>query len=213
MLNIKTFRVNPISENCYIVSDETKEAVIIDCGCFNESEWAHIKRYISDNELKPVHALNTHLHFDHALGLKFVQRDYGLLPEANKGDQTLYEKMGEQLAMFFGIRDSVSGMPKIGNYLRDGNTVTFGSHELKVLLTPGHTPGSVCFYCETEKVLFSGDTLFQCSVGRTDLEGGSQYDLMHSLTRLSELPRETEVYPGHGGKTNIGFECDNNPYF
>ncbi|MCR5312975.1 MAG: MBL fold metallo-hydrolase [Bacteroidaceae bacterium] len=213
MLNIKTFRVNPISENCYIANDETKETVIIDCGCFSENEWAPIKRYIKENDLKVVHLLNTHLHFDHALGIPFAYKEYGLKPEANTADLSIYNGIAEQIEMFIGAKIAFPQMPSLEKNLRDGEIITFGNHKFMVIQTPGHTPGSICFYCENEAVLFSGDTLFQGSIGRTDLEGGNSHDMMNSLTRLKELPKETNVYPGHGGTTNIGWECDFNPYF
>lgn len=213
MLNIKIFRVNPISENCYIVHDDTKEGVIIDCGCFSVMEWKEIKRYIDDNNIVITHMLNTHLHFDHIMGIPFVYDDLGINPEACISDKFLYDDLNGQMRMFFGQDFNIPTLPSIARALKDGDTISFGEHDMSVIQTPGHSPGSICLYCETENVLFSGDTLFQNSIGRTDLSGSSSSDMMNSLQRLSELPRNTEVYPGHGGKTNIGWECDNNPYF
>ena len=103
--------------------------------------------------------------------------------------------------------------PKASRYLEEGDEVLFGRHGLKVLATPGHTPGGICFYCEAEKAVFVGDTLFYCSVGRSDLPGGNTGQLMDSLkNKLFALPADTTVYPGHGPQTQIGFERWHNPY-
>ena len=105
-------------------------------------------------------------------------------------------------------------MPAVGRYLEDGDTLNFGSHELQVIHTPGHSPGGVVFYCEAERVVFTGDTLFRMSVGRTDLHRGSWPQLMESLAkRLAPLPADTIVYPGHGPASNIGDEVRMNPFF
>lgn len=211
-MTIKTFEVNPLAENCYVVSDDTKEAVIIDCGCSAESEWADIKKYIASNDLQVKHLLNTHLHFDHVWGTTLVYRDLGLRSEANYEDLQLYENMDEQIRSVVGVRIPHPPMPPLGTSLLDGSEVTFGHTTLKVLATPGHSRGSICFYSEADGVLFSGDTLFCGSCGRTDLEGGSYRDLMQSLVKLSTLPDETKVLCGHGPSTTIGREKLYNPY-
>ena len=213
MLTIKTFQVGPISENCYVVSDDTNEAVIIDCGCFTDSEWKSIRRYCDDNELKVVRMLNTHFHFDHMMGILFAYPDIRIPFDGNYADEYLYKSLGEQIESFLGIDMACDNLPPMGKNMSEGTEVKFGSHTFTVIQTPGHTPGGVCYYCKEEDVLFSGDTLFQCSMGRTDLPGGNGHEMSASLRRLSTLPRETRVYPGHGGWTEIGYECDNNPYF
>lgn len=187
-MDIKTFEVNPLGENCYVVSDETKEAVIIDCGCSTESEWADIKKYIAANDLQVKHLLNTHLHFDHVWGNAFAYRDLGLRPEANYEDLRIYENMDEQIRSVVGMSIPHPPMPPLGTSLLDGSEVCFGHTTLRVLTTPGHSRGSICFYAENEHTLFSGDTLFCGSCGRTDLAGGSYRDIMMSLTKLSALP-------------------------
>lgn len=209
---IKTFEVNPLAENCYVASDDTKEAVIIDCGCSAESEWADIKKYIASNDLQVKHLLNTHLHFDHVWGTALVYRDLGLRPEANYEDLQLYENMDEQIRSVVGMRLPHPPMPPLGTSLLDGSEVTFGHTTLRVMSTPGHSRGSICFYSEADGVLFSGDTLFCGSCGRTDLDGGSYHDLMQSLVKLSILPDETKVLCGHGPSTTIGREKLYNPY-
>lgn len=209
---IKTFEVNPLAENCYVASDDTKEAVIIDCGCSAESEWADIKKYIANNDLQVKHLLNTHLHFDHVWGTALVYRDLGLRPEANYEDLQLYENMDEQIRSVVGVRIPHPPMPPLGTSLLDGSEVTFGHTTLKVLATPGHSRGSICFYSEADGVLFSGDTLFCGSCGRTDLAGGNYSDIITSMHSLSTLPDHIQVFCGHGPSTTIGREKLYNPY-
>lgn len=214
MIKIKKFIVNPIEENTYIVSDETGEAVIIDCGCFDEFEWEEINSYLQKNELTPVHLLNTHAHFDHILGNRFAFKEYGLKTEMHEADIPLYQNLNLQINMFFGQAFANEDLlTPLGTTLKNGDTIKFGNCELAVLHTPGHSPGGICFYSEKEKQLFSGDTLFKCSVGRTDLQGGNFEQLSVSIkSKLSKLDSETTVYPGHGPSTTIGFEKLNNPY-
>lgn len=212
-MEVKIFAVNPLEVNCYVVSDDTKEAVIIDCGCFHPDEWAEIKNYIVKEQLKVVHLLNTHLHFDHIMGVPMVYNDLGLAPEANKNDLSIYNNVGKQISMFINMNVDHIEMPPLGRELRDGDTIEFGTHSFMVIQTPGHTKGGVCFYCKEENVLFTGDTLFQCSIGRTDLEGGCYEDIIQSVKeRLLVLPPETKVYPGHGPSSSIEFEMKYNPY-
>ena len=211
-MKINTFEVNPLGVNCYVISDETKEGVIIDCGCFAESEWADIITHIACNNLHIKHLLNTHLHFDHVWGTALAYRDLGLRPSANYDDLPLYERMDDQIRAVVGRAIPHPPVPPLGTALTDGSKITFGTTTLTVIATPGHSRGSICFHSEQEKVLFSGDTLFCGSCGRTDLEGGSSQALMQSLQRLATLPDETKVFCGHGGDTTIGKEKAYNPY-
>jgi len=211
MLNIKKFIVNPIQENCFVVSDETRECVIIDCGAVYADEYDAIFRYINEEKLTPVHLLCTHGHFDHCIGNEWVNSTYGLSPEIGGADVFLLNKMDEQVMMFFGVKSDI-GCPRPSNILKDGDTISFGTHQLLVMATPGHTPGGVVFYCEAEKVVFTGDTLFRMSMGRTDLEGGNWQDICHSLTKvIATLPHDTTAYCGHGPETTIGYEVRHNP--
>lgn len=211
-MTIKRFEVNALSENCYVVSDETKECVIIDCGCSDEYEWADIKKYLATNDLQVKHLLNTHLHFDHVWGNTFVYRDLGLRPEANYEDLHIYEHMDEQIRSVVGVGIPHPPLPPLGTSLLDGSEVKFGNTTFSVMTTPGHSRGCICFYSEKDHVLFSGDTLFCGSCGRTDLPGGSHEAIMQSLLRLATLPDDTKVYSGHGPATTIGREKQHNPY-
>ena len=213
MINVKTFQCNPVQENCFIVSDEAKEAVVIDCGAFFDTERKAVTQYIRDNSLTLRHVLCTHGHFDHIFGLDTLYQEFGVKPRLHEADNFLYEHMSEQVKSFFGVSYD-RPLPPAGEPLTDGELITFGNHQLKVLHTPGHSPGSVLFYIESEKTLFSGDTLFRMSVGRTDLEGGSWQQLMESLHHVvATLPADVKVYTGHGPVTMIGEEIQMNPYF
>ena len=212
MLNIKKFIVNPIQENCYVVSDETRECVIIDCGAIYPDEHDTISRYIREKQLQPVHLLCTHGHFDHCIGNAWVHDTYGLSPEIGEADVHLLNKMDDQVMMFFGVKNDIE-VPQPSRLLKDGDTIGFGSHQFQVKATPGHTPGGVVFYCEEENVLFTGDTLFYMSVGRTDLEGGDWQTIVFSLCQvIKPLPNDTTAYCGHGPETTIGFEIRHNPF-
>ena len=127
-------------------------------------------------------------------------------------DMPLYAQAAQQTRAILGQESSWS-LPPVGTKLAGGDTVTFGKHRFAVIETPGHTPGGVCFHCAEEDVLFSGDSLFQCSIGRTDLPGGDGKALVDSLrSRILTLPEETTVWPGHGPATHIGYERKYNPY-
>ena len=213
MWKIQTFPVNMLEENCYVVSDQTLEAVIIDCGALTDIDRKRITNYVADNRLNIKHHLCTHMHYDHCFGAAFVWETYHVAPEFCKDDEPVYEGMGSDI---FGplIQTMKNGLsPKAARYLTDGDEISFGRHLLKVVATPGHTPGGISFYCDTEKAVFVGDTLFYCSVGRSDLPGGNTGQLMDSLkNKLFTLPEDTVVYPGHGPQTQIGFEKRHNPY-
>ena len=213
MMNVKTFQCNPLQENCYVVSDdESKEAVVIDCGAFYDAERRALAAYINDNGLLLRHVLCTHAHFDHVFGLDTLCAEFGIAPRLHAADVAIYDAFSQQMRMFMGS-DYGLQLPPLGKLLADGEQICFGQHHLRVMHTPGHSPGSVVFYDEAEKVLFSGDTLFRMGVGRTDLQGGSWQQLMQSLHDvLATLPPDVKVYPGHGPATTIGEEVRMNPY-
>ena len=210
-MKIKRFEFNMFPENCYVLWDETNEAVIIDPGCLYEDEKQALKSFVQSNGLILKHLLNTHLHLDHIFGNPFVQREFGLKPEIASQDEGLINKCKEQAKQLFNIELDYD-FPPVGKLLTDGDTITFGSHTLKVISTPGHSRGSVCYYCKEENVMFSGDTLFYHSIGRTDFEGGSMLQIIQSLRMLAQMPDETTVLSGHGAQTTIGEELAHNPY-
>ena len=213
MLNIQRIVVNMIEENCYILWDETLEAAIVDCGAFFDEDREAVRQFVEEKQLTPQLHILTHGHFDHIFGAQFVSDTYGLLPQMAKTETDNYKSQKEQLRMFM-RRDLPLNIPPVGKTLEDGETVRFGNQEFTVIYTPGHTPGGVCFYNEKEKVLLSGDSLFQGSIGRTDFPGGSSRNLIDSLRqRILTLPEDVVVLPGHGPETSIGYEKQHNPYF
>lgn len=211
MLNIKTFVCNMLQENCYVVSDESRECVIVDCGAYYPEEQAVLVSYIREEGLHPVHLIATHGHLDHNFGNALIHREFGLKLEIHEQDSNFIEHSEQQAEVFFQLTLDEE-MPPIGRLLNADDTISFGNHMLTIIETPGHSQGGVCYYCEDEHVLFTGDTLFHRSVGRCDLSGGSMFMLIQSLRTLSQLPDNTHVYAGHGPQTTIGEEVAANPY-
>ncbi len=211
MLNIHHIMCNMLQENCYVVSDETKECVIIDCGAFFEKDKSALTQYIADNELKPRRLLATHGHVDHNLGNAFVFATYGLRPEVHEDDGELLDHLPEQAAYLLNM-PLEEQQPPIERYLTEADSIEWGNHRFTIIHTPGHTEGSCVFYCESESVAFTGDTLFKGSIGRVDLPGGSMFKMMQSIRHLSQLPDTTRVFSGHGPETTIGYELAHNPY-
>ena len=214
MLNIQRFVVNMIQENCYILWDDTKECAIIDCGAFYPEEKEAIKIFIKEKELHPSLLLNTHLHFDHIFGNPFLYETYGLETQASEKDLPLYQSFPEQLKDFIGLTEYATSMPPIKKFIDDKDTVSFGTHMLQVIATPGNTPGGLDFYCAEENVLFSGDSLFRHSIGRMDFPGGDYSNLVTSLKeKILTLPDDVKILTGHGLSTTIRSEKKENPYF
>lgn len=211
MLRIQTFEVNPLYENCYVINDETKECVIIDCGALTETEQNAVIAYINEEGLKPIHNLGTHGHLDHHFGDAAILSAFNLQPEVAEGDKVLMQHPKEAALQMLGMDLNID-LPAGNLKLTENEEVKFGSHTFKIIRTPGHSPGSVSFYCAEENVLFTGDTLFKGSIGRTDFPGGSMFQIISSLRELAQLPDKTIVYPGHGPQTSIGFELAHNPY-
>lgn len=211
MLKIKRFECNMLQENCYVVSDETKECVIIDCGALYPEERSAISIYIKTEGLKPVHLLATHGHLDHNWGNHAIYEEFGLKVEARAEDEFLIAHLAKQAADLFGIELEEEEAP-VGHYFTEGEEIHFGTHVMSILHTPGHTPGGCVYYCESEKTAFTGDTLFRMSIGRTDFDGGSMQEMAESLQKLAKLPADTTVYCGHGPQTTIADERRFNVY-
>ena len=211
-MKVKKFEFNMFPVNCFVLSDETNEAVIIDAGCFYPEEKQRLKDYIESNGLVVKHVLNTHLHLDHVFGNPFLFQEYGLRPEGGEQDE-FWLAQATAMARSFGFMYEEQ-QPALGKYLHEGDTVTFGNTELKVIHVPGHSPGSLVYYNEKNASLFCGDVLFEGSIGRADLAGGNFDQLIEGIrSKLFVLPEETRVYSGHGNDTSIGYEKKNNPFF
>ena len=202
---------NPIQENTYVVWDETMEAVVIDAGNMGERENDVLAKFIADNGLKPVLALNTHGHFDHLLGVDFLRNRYGAKLAMSSKDEFLL-KGASVSAELFGIR--AGDLPEaIDIDLEGEESVKFGNTELKIISVPGHTPGHLAFYEPQSNVLFTGDTLFRESIGRTDLLGGDYSWIMRSIIEnILPLGDEVKIYPGHGDASDLGHESMYNPF-
>jgi glyoxylase-like metal-dependent hydrolase (beta-lactamase superfamily II) len=210
---IKTFEFNPLGVNTYVLSDETKECVVIDASAFYADERELLLNYILDHEFVVKHLINTHLHFDHLFGINFLASHFDLKLECHRADLYLLEDIPRQLQLFGLPSTNTNFKPEIGHYLNEDDIVTFGHQSLRVIHVPGHSPGSVVFYNEVAGTLFGGDVLFYTGIGRTDLPGGDQDELVKNIqSKLFTLPDETVVYAGHGSTTTIGFEKKHNPF-
>ncbi len=210
MIEIKTFVFNPFQENTYVLSDETKECVIIDCGCYEDHERKQLQNYIEDNNLKPVALLNTHSHVDHILGNQWVKETYNIPLMASTKDEPLLATAVSHGKMYGMI---LNEPPVIDNDIDESKTIKFGTSELKILDVPGHSPGCIAFYNDEQRFVFSGDVLFCGSIGRTDLPGGDYDQIMSSIMdKLTTLDDDYKVYAGHGPSTTIGIERKSNPF-
>ena len=199
-----------LQENCYVVSDDTKECVIIDCGAYYEAEKLAIEKYIKTNELKPVHLIATHGHLDHNFGDAFITKTYGLPREIDSSDES-YVLAADKQAAYFGMTLDEPIVTEIKTF-KAGDIFKFGTHEIEVIETPGHSMGSVVLYIKDEKVAFTGDTLFRGSIGRTDFDGGSMLMIIQSLRMFVQFPDDITLLPGHGQQTTMGYELAHNPY-
>jgi len=210
MLHIQSFTFNPVQENTYVLYNEKGAACIIDPGCYFSGEEQALKGFVRDNNLTPVLLLNTHCHLDHIFGNRFVQRTWELTLHLHPLEKQVLDRgpaSGQAWQLPF---DNYDGEL---NYVEEGDTVLVGNEPLEVLFTPGHSPGSICFYSKAHKFLIGGDVLFSGSVGRTDLPGGDFKTLEQSIkTKLYTLPEDVVVYPGHGPSTAIGDEIKTNPF-
>lgn len=202
---------NPIQENTYVIWDNTLEAAIIDAGNMGERENEKLAKFIEENKLKPVLALNTHGHFDHLLGVDFLRERYGVRFALSSKDDFLL-KNASVSAELFGVK--AGDLPAAIDTDLDGmESIWFGGTELKIIPTPGHTPGHVSFYEPQSKVLFTGDTLFRESIGRTDLPGGDYSWIMRSIIdNILPLGDDVKIYPGHGDVSDLGHESMYNPF-
>lgn len=201
-MHVERHVVSMFATNCYIVScTETKESVVIDPG----AEAAKIAKRIKSLDLDLKYIINTHGHVDHIGANSRLKEDFGTPVLLCRKDHRLYTNPG------FGLRLVLRRQPEPDRFIAEGDEVEFGKISLKVLETPGHTPGGISLF--NDMAVFTGDTLFAGSIGRTDLAGGSYEALVNSIkNKLLKLPHATVVYPGHGPFSTIGDEAKSNPF-
>lgn len=212
MVKIKTFAVNAFREATYLIYDNTGEAVVIDCGLSTQSECNRFDEFIIKNNIKIVKLINTHCHVDHLPGVGYIKHKYNVPFCASKLDEPMLQQF-EQIAQSYGIEVPSPPIDKIDKYITDGDVISFGESNLMVISTPGHTVGGLVFFDKKNGNLFTGDTLFKSSIGRTDLPGGSYEELMDSiLNKIIPLDKDITIYPGHGDHTTLAQEIMYNPF-
>ncbi len=209
-MEVLKFTFGPFSENTYVLVDQkTKECIVVDPGMYDSSERAYFTSVLESKELKPTLLLNTHCHIDHVMGNAFIHDQFGLSPQTHVKAIEMLER-ADLAAKLYGLNYDLS--PAAHTTLEEGKNISFNSHELEVLFTPGHSPGHVVFFNKTEGYLIGGDVLFKGSVGRVDLPGSVPADLVKSIqNKVYLLPEETIIYSGHGPETTIGVEKKTNP--
>lgn len=211
MLQIARFTFNPFQENTYLLYEPGGACIIFDPGCYDAREKEELKAFIEQKGLKPERLINTHCHFDHIFGNKFVEETYGLPLEIHPLEEQVLN-FASQAAARFGI-PYPEPSPPASRFIEDGEWISLGSYKLQAILAPGHSPGSLCFLEPSAKILVAGDVLFKGSIGRTDLPGGDYDTLISSIhKRLMPLDDEVQVLPGHGPATTIGEERRSNPF-
>lgn len=210
MLKIKVFTFSPIQENTYVLYNEKNDCIIIDPGCYFDHEQTELQFFIDKNGLMPKMLLNTHCHLDHVFGNKFVADAWHLILQLHPKEEMILQMAPSSGLMFDMPFDNYQGK---FIFLNEGDKINIGEDVLEVIHAPGHSPGSICFYCRQQKFIIGGDVLFNNSIGRTDLPMGDHQTLIHSIRqKLFVLPDDVIVYSGHGPETIIGNEKKYNPF-
>lgn len=211
MLNIHIFTFNPFSENTYVLYNENKNGILLDPGNWNEKETEALENFITEKEIKIKNILLTHAHIDHVLGLQWAFNTYKVAVKMHQEEKEMLDRnpMSDRNYGF-------DFKPFVGEieFLNEGEKYNIDKDFFEISHIPGHSPGSLAFYNAAQKMVISGDALFQGSIGRTDLYRGNHEQLLESIrTKLFSLPEETDVFSGHGNATQIGFEKNHNPFF
>ncbi len=202
---------NPLAENTYVIWDSTLQCAVIDAGNSTPEEDKVLEDFFTERGLTPVVAINTHGHFDHILGVEFLRSRYGAKFALHKDDTYLINSVS-QGDVIYGIE--IGATPKVIDIdLSEERSITFGETTLEVIETPGHTPGHISLLNRESNVLFTGDTIFRESIGRTDLPGGDYPTLMNSIINvILPLGDQTTIFAGHAESSSIGHESLYNPF-
>ncbi len=210
MFQIKVLTFNAVQENTYLLFNEKGSCIIIDPGFYSDEEKQELEGFIKTKNLEPKLLLNTHCHLDHVFGNKYISEAYRLTLHIHKNEEQVFQMAPSMGLMFNFPFDNYAGELI---FLKEGDIIMLGDDELEVIEAPGHSPGSICFYCKKQKFIISGDVLFQNSIGRTDLPGGSHETLIKNIKeKLFALPDDVTVYSGHGPATKIGEEKKGNSW-
>ncbi len=209
-MEIKKLVFNNFAVNTFVLYDDTKECVIVDPGCLNTRENNILYDFIQSASLKPVLVINTHCHLDHVAGNKFIKETFNIPIYAHKDELSNLEQ-ADAIGSSYGM--PICTPPNVDKFIDESEDIKFGHSTLKILHVPGHSLGSIALFSEEDKFVIAGDVLFNGSIGRTDLNGGSLDELLDSIkNKLFTLKDEVTVYPGHGPSTTIGKELRSNPF-
>jgi len=207
---IANFVFNFFQVNTYLIYSDTGDTIIIDPGFQDQEETNRLFSFIKNNNLDIKRLLVTHAHLDHILGSHLIFKKYGIRPEIHIKEKDNLSNLC-QIAKLMGIE--AESPPEPTNFLTEGDHIYWSGPTIKIIETPGHSPGSISFYLNEIECLFCGDLIFENSIGRTDLPGGDSHLLIQSIQKIMEnLPDNTILYPGHGPKTTLKNEIKNNPY-
>jgi len=210
MLKIKHFIFNPFSVNTYVIYNDSGDALLVDVACHNTSEEKELKSFIDTNNLKSVMQINTHCHIDHILGNYFAEKELGA-PLYIHQEGEVFLETAVSYASAFGLTINNVCTPK--GFIKDNSEIKIGNDSLYISYTPGHASGSICIISREDNFVITGDVLFHCGIGRTDLPTGDSDLLLASIKdKLMTLPDNYAVYPGHGEFTTIGYEKRHNPF-
>lgn len=209
MIKLATLTFNAFGENTYVLYDETRRCVIVDAGCNTTKEQQTLVSFIEKNQLEPIMAINTHGHVDHICGVEFVKRQWSIPFALHRNEKPIMEMAHCYADMGF----DVNPIPSVEIDLADTGVIQMGNHTLRILQTPGHSPGHIVIHEPEAEILLTGDLLFKESIGRTDLPGGSYPTLMDSIINtVVPLGSDTKIFPGHGGSSTIAHEMMFNPF-
>lgn len=203
---------NPYEVNTYIVASNQGKCAIIDPACCSPAEQQSLVDFINSHKLTPIYLITTHGHYDHVVGNAFVQQTWKDIKAIRHKDDEQLIASNYMIAENFGY--PVTQPPVADSFIADGDIIEFDDVRIEFYHVPGHSPGSVVLYLPSEKILIPGDVLFCGSIGRTDLPGGNYQQLIEGIRTkiLERMPKETDVYPGHGPATSLEYEALHNPY-